>query len=89
MRKRGVISFELFISLFEDNCALFFESRADMVTGASYLFNHLRKFGQKMHVGSGTTASKTEAMYYPPTRLSTATRRLSRFSTQTGKALAS
>jgi hypothetical protein len=41
-----------------------------MVTGASYLFNHLLKFGLKMHVGSGATASKTETMYYPPTRLS-------------------
>jgi len=70
MRKRGVTSFELFASLFADDCALFFESRADMVTGTSYLFNHLRKFGLKMHVGSGATASKTEAMYYPPTRLS-------------------
>ena len=25
----------------------------------------MRKFGLKMHVGSGTRASKTEAMYYP------------------------
>ena len=40
-----------------------------MVTGTSYLFNHLRKFGLKMHIGSGATASKTEAMFYPPTRM--------------------
>ena len=40
-----------------------------MVTGTSYLFNHLRKFGLKIHIGSGATASKTEAMYYPPTRM--------------------
>ena len=70
MRKRGVTSFELFASLFANDCALIFDSRADMVTGASYLFNHLRMFGLKMHVGSGATSSKTEAMYYPPTRLS-------------------
>ena len=79
-RKRGVKSFELFASLFADDFAIFFETREDMVTGTSYLFNHLRKFGLKMHVGSGTTASKTEAMYYPtsmdPTW--TATRRRSR-----------
>ena len=68
-RKRGVTVFELFASLFADDCALFFETRADMVTGTSYLFNHLRKFGLKMHIGSGATASKTEAMYYPPTRM--------------------
>ena len=52
-------SFELFASLFADDCAIFFVTREDMVTGTSYLFNHLRKFGLKMHVGSGTTASKT------------------------------
>ena len=64
-RKRGVTSFELFALLFADDCATSFETREDMVTGTSYLSNHLRKFGLKMHVGSGTTASKTEAMYYP------------------------
>jgi len=74
MRKRGVISFELFAllfaSLFVDDCALFFESRADMVTGASYYpFNHLQNFNLEMHVGSGAAASKTEAVYYPPTQL--------------------
>ena len=58
-------SFELFASLFAGDFAIFFETREDMVTGTSYLFSHLRKFGLKMHVGSGTTASKTEAMYYP------------------------
>jgi len=42
MRKRGVASFELFASLFADDCELFFESRADMVTGTSYLFSHCR-----------------------------------------------
>ena len=68
-RKRGVTAFELFSSLFADDCALFFETRADMVTGTSYLFNLLRKFGLKMHIGSGATASKTEAMFYPPTRM--------------------
>ena len=36
-----------------------------MVTRTSYLFNHLRKFGLKMRVGSGNTASKTETIFYP------------------------
>jgi len=64
-RKRGLTSFELFASLFVDDCAIFSETREDMVTGTFYLFNHLRNFGLKIHAGSGTTASKTEAMYYP------------------------
>ena len=60
---RGVTFFELLASLYADDCDIFFETREGMVTETSYLINHLRKFGLKMHVGSGTTASNTEAMY--------------------------
>ena len=62
--KRGVASFGPFASLFAGDCGIFPETAEDMVMGKFYLFN-LRKFGLKMHVGSGTTAPKTEAMYYP------------------------
>ena len=48
--------------------AIFFNSRADLELGASYLFNHLRRFGLMMHIGVDTTLSKTEAMYFPPPR---------------------
>ena len=54
-------SFELFAG----DCAIFTETGEDMAAGTSYLFSHLRKFGLKMHVGSGSTASKTEAINYP------------------------
>ena len=54
-RKRGVVSFGLFASLFAGGCAIFYETGGDIV----------RKFGLKMHVGSGTMASKTEAIFYP------------------------
>ena len=37
--------------------------------GASYLFNHLRRFGLMMHIGVDTTLSKIEAMYFPPPRV--------------------
>jgi len=68
-RKRGASTFEFWLSLFADDCALFFNSRADLVIGASYLFNHLRKFGLLMHVGHGAVLSKTEAMFFPPPRV--------------------
>ena len=67
-RKRGVHTFEHWVSLFADDCAIFFETREDLVEGTSYLFNHLRRFGLKMHVGNGSTASKTEAMFFPRPR---------------------
>ena len=55
--------------MFADDCAIFFNSRADLELGASYLFNHLRRIGLMMHIGVDTTLSKTEAMYFPPPRV--------------------
>lgn len=54
--------------MFADDCALLFETREDMVEGSTYLFKHLERFGLHMHVGRGATASKTEAVYFPPPR---------------------
>ncbi len=36
-RKRDASSFDLWTSLFADDCAIFFNSRADLELGASYL----------------------------------------------------
>ena len=51
--------------LFADDCALLFNTREDMIKGANYLYHHLRRFGLLMHIGKGTVASKTEAMFFP------------------------
>ena len=44
-RKRGASAFDFWLSLFADDCAIFFNSRADLITGSSCLYNHLRKLG--------------------------------------------
>jgi hypothetical protein len=67
-RKRGITLFELWAALFADDCALLFTTREDMVKATEYLYHHLRRFGLLMHIGRGNTASKTEAMYFPPPR---------------------
>jgi hypothetical protein len=72
-RIRDASSFGLWTSLFSDNCAIIFNSRADLELGASYFFNHLRHFGLMMHIGFDTTLSKTEAMYFPPVRVDDST----------------
>ena len=79
VRKRGASTFEHWCSLFADDCALFFNTRSDLEIGASYLYNHLRKFGLQVHVGNGSTASKTEAMYIPPPRVDYSAADTSRF----------
>jgi hypothetical protein len=57
-RVRGACSFELWTSLFADDCVLLFQSRDDLIRGSSYIFSHLRKSGLCMHVGRGNAASK-------------------------------
>jgi hypothetical protein len=64
-KKRGDFAFQLWRSLFADDCALLFNTRADLVAGTRYLYAHLQRFGLTMHVGRGGAASKTEAMYIP------------------------
>ena len=64
-RKREATSFELWIALFADDCAVIFNSREELVLGTQHLFFHLRKFCLNIHVGRGGTASKTEAMFCP------------------------
>jgi hypothetical protein len=50
INKRGVASSGLLATLFADDCEIFYEARVGMVTGIPYLFNHLRKFGLRIHV---------------------------------------
>jgi hypothetical protein len=52
-KKRGDFVFQLWRSLFADDCALLFRTRADLIVGSRYLYAHLRKFGLTMHVGRG------------------------------------
>ena len=50
-RVRDACSFELWTSLFADDCVLLFQSRDDLIRGSSHIFAHLRKFGLCVHVG--------------------------------------
>ena len=68
-RKKDVTHFDFDSSLFADDCALLFNTRPDMITGANYLYHHLQRFGLLMHIGTGEgddrVASKTEAVFFP------------------------
>jgi hypothetical protein len=66
--KKTITIFELWASLFADDCGLLFETRADLIAGANCLYQGFLRFGLHMHIGRGATASKTEAMYCPTRR---------------------
>ena len=44
------------------------ENRSDMEVGMTYMIKHLSRFGLMVHVGRGTTSSKTECMFFPRPR---------------------
>ena len=63
--KKNITKFDLWASLFADDCGLLFNSREDLVAGANCLFEGFERFGLHMHIGRGDQKSKTEAMYCP------------------------
>ena len=72
-RKKDVELFNLWMSLFADDCALLFTNREDMIAGTNHIYHHLKRFGLLMHIGKvdaslpeGKEKSKTEAMYCEP-----------------------
>jgi len=78
-RKRDAAPLELWALLISGGCALFFNSRDDLVTGLNHFCSHLCKFGLLMHIGRGAKASKTEAVYFPTPRHAYAAAVTSRF----------
>jgi hypothetical protein len=76
---RDATPFELWASLFASDCALLFNARDNLITDFNQIFAHLRKFCLQMHICRGATASKTEAMYFPPPRRAYAAADTSRF----------
>ena len=76
---RDAFSFELWTSLFENDCVLLSQSRGDLIRGSSQIFTHLWKFGLVMHIGRGNAAFKTEVIYSPPPRVAYEAAGTSRF----------
>ena len=42
-----------------------FSSRKDAILGSNVIFEQMARMGLKIHVGTGSKASKTEAVYFP------------------------
>ena len=62
---KGEFEFGFWASLYADDAATPFASRAALLAAANSIYHHMRLFGLLMHVGSAGKQSKTEAMYCP------------------------
>jgi hypothetical protein len=67
-RKRGTVKHEHGCSLYADDVVFFFNTRERILKKVPAVYAHLLHFGLTMHIGFGTTPSKTEAMFFPPPR---------------------
>jgi hypothetical protein len=67
-RKRGTIKHEQGSSMYADDALFFFNTRDELKRVAGHLHAHLLKFRLTIHIGTGATPSKSEAMYFPPPR---------------------
>ena len=64
--KRGVERFNIWASLFADDCACLFNTRADLVTGANYMYHHFRRFGLSFMWALRVPSPKRRQCTYQP-----------------------
>jgi hypothetical protein len=62
---------EILQSLNVDDGAFPFGTRDDLMKGMELIYHHFCRFGMKMHIGRGTSQSKTECVFSPPLVLPT------------------
>ncbi len=59
------VAFELQSSFYVDDSFFVFQNKDELHEAAGVLNNHFTRLGLKMHLGSDSSKSKSEAMYFP------------------------
>ncbi len=62
---KTLTAYEILQCLYVDNGAFPFGSREDLTRGMNLIFHHFARFGLEMHIGRGTSRSKTECVFFP------------------------
>ena len=63
---RELTTVKILQCLYVYDWAFIFKSREDRTRGLALLYRHFGRLGLEMHIGRGTTASKTECVFFPP-----------------------
>ena len=59
-------AYKILQCLYVDDIGIPFGTRKDLQQGMELIFHHFARFGLEMHIGRGTTTSKTECVFFPP-----------------------
>ena len=65
-RSKKLTAYGVLQCLYVDDGAFPFGTREDMRRGLELIYHHFARFGLEMHIGRGTSESKTECVFFPP-----------------------
>ena len=63
---KKLTAYEILQFLYVDDGTFLFGSREDLKRGMELIFHHFGRFGLEMHIGQGSSLSKTECVSPPP-----------------------
>eukprot|EP00978_Attheya_sp_CCMP212_P032799 scaffold129607_cov53-Attheya_sp.AAC.7 len=64
IRRQQKLEYNWFPESGNDDGAMLFNNRKDLVKGTKLIMDHFARFSLEMHVGRGDKASKTECVYF-------------------------
>ena len=65
-KSKKLSSYEILQCLYVDDGAFPFGTREDLQRGMELIYHHFARFGLEMHIGRGSSESKTECVFFPP-----------------------
>ena len=65
-KSKNLTANEILQCLYVDDGAFPFDTRDDLQKGMNLIYHHFGRFGMEMHIGRGTSISKTECIFFPP-----------------------
>jgi hypothetical protein len=63
---KKLTAYKILQCLYIDDGAFPFCMREDLKEGIELIYHHVGRFGLEMHIGRGTSQSKTDCVFFPP-----------------------
>ena len=62
---KKLTAYEILQCVYVNDGAFPFGTREDLINGMELIYQHFGRFGLDMHIGQGTSESKTECVFFP------------------------